>query len=83
MARLRAVIVSQAPGLGGEPVAGPALQRDDEGLLHGLLGEVEVAGQPDERRDRPSALFAEQAVDDTLRRLDPAFDPGSILPRTP
>ena len=57
-------------GIGRQPVAGPALQRDDERLLDGLLGEVEVAGEPDERRDRPSAFFAEQAVDDTLRRID-------------
>ena len=67
-------------GIGRLPVAGPALQRHDERFLDGLLGEVEVAGQPDERRDRPSALFAEQAVDDTLRRFDPGSVPVSVLP---
>ena len=48
----------------GDPVPRPALQRDREGVLHGLLGEVEVAEHPDERRDRPSRLAPEQAVDD-------------------
>ncbi|HEX9315202.1 MAG TPA: hypothetical protein VGA71_07330, partial [Actinomycetota bacterium] len=49
---------------------------------HRLLGEVEVARQPDERRDRPSAVFAEQAVDDTLRQFDPVrslFDARPVL----
>ena len=45
---------------------GPDLERDDEGVLHRLLGEVEVAEHPDERGDRPSRLLAEQAVDVAL-----------------
>jgi hypothetical protein len=45
----------------------PRLERDDEGLLDGLLGQVEVAGDTDERRDRPPRLLAEQAVDDLGR----------------
>ena len=44
----------------------PGLQRADERVLDGLLGEVEVAGHPDERRDRPALLLAEQAVDDLV-----------------
>ena len=45
----------------------PDLERDDEGVLHRLLREVEVAEHADERRDRPSRLLAEQAVDGRLR----------------
>ena len=47
----------------GHPVPGPALERDHEGILHRLLGEVEVAENADERGDRPSRLAPEQAVD--------------------
>jgi hypothetical protein len=31
--------------------------------LHGVLGEIEVAEDPDQRGDRPSRLATEQAVD--------------------
>jgi hypothetical protein len=41
----------------------PDLERDEEGVLYRLLGEVEVAEDADERRDRPSRLLSEQAVD--------------------
>ena len=64
MARLRAVVVIQAPGLSGTPRDRPHLERRDERLLDGLLGEVEVAEDADERRDRPARFLAEQAVDD-------------------
>ena len=67
IARLRAVVVIQAPGLCRQPVARPALEGHDERLLDGFLGQVEVAGQPDQRRDRPSGLLAEQAIDDGPR----------------
>ena len=42
----------------------PRLEGGDERVLDGLFGEVEVAEDADERRDRPSLLVAEQAVDD-------------------
>ncbi len=51
-------------GLAGQPVPRPPFERRDEGVLDGLLGDVEVAGLADERRDRPSRLLAEQAVDE-------------------
>ena len=54
----------QAPGLAGTPRAGQRLQRGDERVLDGLLGEVEVAEHADQRRDRPALLLAEEAVDD-------------------
>ena len=64
------------PGRGRDPRAGvarqpalrPDLERDQERVLDGLLGEVEVAEDADERRDRPSRLLAEQAVDSLGRR---------------
>ena len=48
IARLRAVVTSQARGLAGVPVAGPALGGDRERLLGGFLGEVEVAEEADQ-----------------------------------
>ena len=45
----------------------PRLERGDERFLDGLLGEVEVAEDADERRDRPARFGSEQAVDDLVR----------------
>jgi len=63
MARFRAVVVIQAR-IPGEALPGPSLQGHDEGLLHGLLGQVGVAQDPYEGRDRLPLLLPEQAVDD-------------------
>ena len=65
------------PRGGGDPRRGvvreaadrPRLERRDERLLDHLLGEVEVAQHADERRDRASRAFTEQAVDDLVRDL--------------
>ena len=58
----------------------PGLQRADERILDGLLGEVEIAGHPDERGDGPALLLAEQAVDDLVGGVRtgqrPAIVPG-------
>jgi hypothetical protein len=35
-----------------------------ERLLHRVLGEIEIAQDPDQGRDRPTLLVPEQAVDD-------------------
>ena len=53
------------PGAGivRHAVARPALEGDDEGVLDRLLGEVEVAEDADQGRDRPSRLAPEQAVE--------------------
>ena len=53
-------------GVVGHAPDRPRLERRHERLLDGLLGQVEVAEHPDERRDRPAGLFAEQAVDDLV-----------------
>jgi hypothetical protein len=45
----------------------PCLERGDERFLDGLLGEVEVAEDADERRDRAARFGAKQAVDDLVR----------------
>ncbi len=63
IARLRAVAISQAPGLAGVPVPGPALRRDRERLLCGFLGEVEVAEEADQRSEDLSPLVAEGLLD--------------------
>ena len=55
------------PGIGRDAPDGPRLECGDERVLDRLLGEVEVAEDADERRDRPALLFAEQAVDDLVR----------------
>ena len=47
----------------GDALDGPALGRDGEGLLHGLLGAVEVPDEPDEAREDASGLLAEEAVE--------------------
>ena len=55
-----------APGLAGHAPLRPDLESRDERVLDRLLGEVEVAEDADERRDRPPLLLAEQAVDDVV-----------------
>ena len=47
----------------GQAVAGPALGGDGERLLSGLLGEVEVAEEADQRREDPAPRVAEDLVD--------------------
>jgi hypothetical protein len=44
-------------------VDGPALKRHEEGVLHGLLGAVEVAEDAREDGDRLPRLAPEQAVE--------------------
>jgi len=58
---LRAVVVSHAVGLSGVPSIGQR-SHADERVLRALLGEVPVAGQPDEARDdgRPIASVGRQ-----------------------
>src|SRR5215204_3454031 len=73
IARLRAVVVSQAPGR--DAVTRPGLQRPREGVLGALLGQVPVAGRPDQGRDDPSPLLAERVGD---RRLYLRLHPSQI-----
>ena len=64
IARLRAVVTSQARGLSGAPVAGPALGGDRKRLLRGFLGEVEVAEEADQRSEDAAPLVAEDLIED-------------------
>ena len=54
-------------GVVGHAARGPRLQRGDERVLDRLLGEVEVAEDADQRRDRPALLLTEDTVDDGVR----------------
>ena len=62
IARLRAVVTSQARGLAGVPVARPPLRGDRERLLRGFLGEVEVAEEADQGGEDASPLVAEDLL---------------------
>ena len=77
IARLRAVVTSQAPGFVGMPVARPALGGDRERLLRGLLGEVEVAEEADQRGEHAAPLVAEASARGC------ATTPRSGAPRSP
>ena len=63
IARLRAVVISQAPGLAGVAVARPALGGDRERLLRGFLGEVEVAEEADQGGEDAAPLVAEDLLE--------------------
>jgi hypothetical protein len=47
----------------GRPLAGPPLGRDRERLLRGLLGEVDVAEEADQRREDSAPLPLEDLLD--------------------
>src|SRR5205807_9271392 len=49
--------------VGGSAVARPSLRRDRERLLGGLLGEIEVTEEADQRREDAAPLLAEDVLD--------------------
>src|SRR4029453_1487057 len=49
--------------VGGNPVLGPPLGGDREGLLRGFLGEVEVAEEADQRGQHATPLVAEDLLE--------------------
>ena len=55
------------PGTHGHAVARPALGGDGERLLSGLLGEVEVAEEADQRSEDASPLLPEDLLEDRYR----------------
>ena len=59
MARRRAVVISHAPGLVGNALFRPFLERRHQAVLDHLLGEVEVAEDADQGRGQPAGLLAE------------------------
>ena len=76
------------PGDAGDPGAGvrryaisrPALEGDDERVLDGLLGPVEVAQNANESGDRPSGLVPEQTVDNSNGLLYRVASSGCSYP---
>ena len=87
IARLRAVVVIQPPGLGGRPSRRPPAQGDGERLLHRVLGDVDVAEDADQGGHRSAGLLAEDPAD--LGLVEPgrgvnrrARCQASELPRT-
>ena len=63
IARLRAVVTIQAPGLGGQPESGHLSTAMRERLLNRILGDVDVAEGADQRGDRTARLLAERSGD--------------------
>ena len=58
----------------------PALERDQERVLHRLLGPVEVAEDAGEDGDRLSRLAPEQAVEIDALAQDAVASAGVSLP---
>jgi hypothetical protein len=54
-------------GIARHALLRPRFECPDERLLDGLLGEIEVAEDANERRDRPPGFLPEQAVDELVR----------------
>jgi hypothetical protein len=55
-----------------DPVAGPALERDDERVLDRLLGAVEVPERAGQGGDGLARLAPEQAVEGSSREAQPS-----------
>ena len=75
IARRRAAVVIHAPGLAGTPSRRHCRDGGLERVLHRVLGQLEVAGLPDQRGQHDRALLAERARDrgrDRVGRLDAA-----------
>ena len=77
IARLRAVVTQPRAGVGRDAVARPALGRDRERLLRGLLGEVEVAEEADQGGEDAAPLVAEGPLE---RRHHSTIGRTSIAP---
>ena len=65
------------PRLRGRSLARPALGRDREGVLRGLLGELEVAEEADQAREHAAPLVVEGLLED---RYDPFSGRTSTAP---
>ena len=81
MARLRAVVTIQAPGVSRQPVARPTLESRRECVLHGVLGKLEIAEDAREDRDGARPLLAEDTLDLQLHAAVIAEPDGSRSPR--
>ena len=82
IARLRAVVTIHAPGVAWHPLTRPALECRGERVLHGVLGELEVAEDAREDRDGTAPLLAEDPLDLALHpRYRTAIDDRADLDR--
>ena len=61
-------------------ISRPPLEGDDERVLNGLLGPVEVAQNANEGGDRPSRLVPEQTVDNSNGLLYRVASSGCSCP---
>ena len=69
------------PRIGRRIGGGPALQRDRESILQRVLGEVEIADQADQRRQRPTRLGTEYFFD--IGRGHAVGQSGNVIPGRP
>ena len=69
IARFRAVVVIHAPGLSGTPRAGHVSRAVMKASWTASSARSKSPSDADERRDRPSRLLAEQAIDDLVGGL--------------
>ena len=67
MARRLAVVISQAAGLRGMPESRPLRQCRDQRVLRQVLGQPDVADDPDQRGDQPGRLQAPDGLDGRRR----------------
>ena len=65
-AHRRAVVRSHATGLSGMPSRGHVSQRAQAGVLHGVLGEGEVAGPAGERGEDVAAGIPHEVGEDAV-----------------
>ncbi len=57
------------PSVVGIPIAGPALGGDGEGLLSGLLGEIEVTEEADQGSDDAAPFVSERLLEDCYHSM--------------
>ena len=68
IARLAAVVVSQAAGIRRQAGVRPALQGDEVGLLGRLLGDIDIAEAAGQGGDDPTVLLPENPVEVAMVR---------------
>src|SRR5438105_8862822 len=69
-----------AARVGRQPVDWPLAQRDRECFLHRVLGDVDIAEEANERRNRATGVFAEGPTDSGLvdwRQAQPPATPAN------
>ena len=85
MALKRAVEINHGRGLPGTPLFGHTLERSRKGLVHRLLGKIEIPEQADQRCQDSSRIHAIQGVEQFADLLGGALghDDDLSKPATP